>query len=295
MTPTTRHFDPRRHSPVNEYTVPLVIWDVLEDVWGKSRVDFTQAHPTDDNLSGPRIVWGIYRKIPGKDGLETLKPRARSAVRDPSNPDAYVDTWGQWYTVIYQFDIFTTDHNTANDIVLKFEELMFQITSTLKSAGVVEWLFDEQVLDDVTSGRYVQHLCKRTLRYRCVIDKRYTRQLPSFKRIWIKPISGDILVTNEAVVRTASIGRDYDTLANTWVSSIVAVDTIPLATEASSGSFIENIDFITDINLSTGESRLVWLSGAKRPQASSTYYVTYTHSREERYVEVGDPPRKPTS
>jgi len=294
-TQAERHFDPKYHSPISVYTVPLLIWDVLENSWGPKRVEFTQAFPTEKMIGGPRIVWKVYRRIPGREGLETLKPRARTATRSAANPDAYIDVWGQWHTVIYQFDIFATDNNTANDLVVQFEDLMFQITSTLKSAGVIDWFFDEQLIDTETQATFSQQLCRRTLRYRCILDKRYTRQLPSFKSIWIRPIAGDILVTNEEVTRSTVAGQTYDALANSWVSSILAVDIVPVTSTASSGCYFENVDFVFEVDLTLGEGRISWISGAKHPQPTEKYYVTYTYSDESTSVEVADPPRSATS
>jgi len=286
---TETHFNPRSNLPLTPYTVPLILWDVIENTWADERVTFTEAYPQTKTIKGPVIVWKIYRRLPGWEGVETYKPRSRGWERSTTDPGTVIDVMAQRQTVIYQFDIFAQDNQTANDLMLRLENLLFHITPTLQAAGVSHWVFDEQLEDVETQTRMSQELSRRTLRYRCFLERRFTRQLPTIHRIWIRPLEGDLTVINERVTRSAL--QPYDTLANSWLTEMIAVDAIPVVTTTSSGCYIEEMDFYITVEIDGGESRINWIAGRKHPAPGEEYFVTYKYSISATPVEVNDPPR----
>lgn len=291
MSSATTHFSPKKHLPLTPYGVPLLIWDVIENTWADINVTFTESYPLTKLTNGPVIVWKIYRRLPGKEGVETVAPRLRGYVKSTLDPGAILEQYAQWQTVIYQFDVFAADNQTANDVLTRLEDLLVHMTPILQKAGVERWFFDEQLEDTETMKPMAQDLARRTIRFRCILNRRYTRQVPSIYKIWIKQLSESFLSTNEIITRSATNGKLYDTFTHNWVSEVLAVDSLPTITTATSGRYIENVDFYIDVDMHTGTSTINWISGRRHPLPGEKYYVTYKYAHEEEPVDAGPTPR----
>lgn len=285
------HFDLKRHIPLKPYSVPLIIWDVIENFWTDRNVRFTESFPREDAVTGPVIAWKVYRRITGRDGLETLKPRLRGQYTDPQEPTITREQWAQWQTIIFQFDIYDINNQAVNTLTEDFDDLMYHITPVLKNFGVNEWLFDEQLIDVETQRESSQEVYKRTLRYRCILERKFFKAIPTIQQIWLKATGATQTVLNEKILRSSESAKD--TLANKWAQYIHAVDAIPITTLSytSSGYYQQDVDFTLSVNLTTGLSTIDWITGAKHPSPGESYYVTYAYGIDEPAVLVDTPAR----
>jgi hypothetical protein len=281
MSAVATHFDPKIHVPLGPTTVPLVLWDIIENTWAGKNVTFTRDYPTEP-INGPTIVWKIYRRIPGRGGLETLAPRPRQFIKTAADQTSVIDQWAQWHTVIYQFDLFDVSSSKVDDLLEDFEMLMFYSTATLKDLGICGWFFDEQLIDTEVDLQNIQFLPRRTLRYRCILERKYLKQVPTIQQIWIHPVHNAVLIENELVTRGTDL---HDLLAHNWLANIVRVTRDPRSTDAKD-EFIVNVDFYPNLDLSTGASAIAWIKGAKHPKPGEKYYVTYYHNEEDQTIHV---------
>jgi hypothetical protein len=271
------HFDLNKHLPLTPYSLPIAIWDLIEANWADKGVVFTQSHPR-ENVGTPTIVWSIYRRVPGRDGLEINKPRLRGTVPDEEDPTITYDQYAQWMTIIYQFDIYDIDNESTNDLTEEFDELMFHITPILRELGVSEWIFDEQLVDKELERAVSQEIYKRTLRFRCILERKFVKSVPIIQSIWTQlGIEANHMVENESVVRSDVLTKDR--LAKNWISSVWSITKeykLEYSSISSSGTqYLEGVDFKITLSIPDGASYIEWLPRGKHPLPGEVYYVTY--------------------
>lgn len=85
-----------------------------------------------------------YKVIERKTDLE-LKPRFRQNFNINENENAEI--WGQKFKCLVQFNIFASVYKEAEQVMEKFEEIIFSYTGFLKRNGVREILFKEHKTD----------------------------------------------------------------------------------------------------------------------------------------------------
>lgn len=85
-----------------------------------------------------------YKVIERQTDLE-LKPRFRQNLNINDNENAEV--WGQKFKCLVQFNIFASVYKEAEQVMEKFEEIIFSYTGFLKRNGVREILFKEHKTD----------------------------------------------------------------------------------------------------------------------------------------------------
>lgn len=85
-----------------------------------------------------------YKVIERKTDLE-LKPRFRQNLNINENENAEI--WGQKFKCLVQFNIFASVYKEAEQVMEKFEEIIFSYTGFLKRNGVREILFKEHKTD----------------------------------------------------------------------------------------------------------------------------------------------------
>ena len=271
------HFDIRKHIPITPYGVPLVIWDCIEKYWPQKSVEFTREYPR-DTVHGPTITWSIYRKVPGRDGLESLGPRLRQFTKDKSDPYALYEEWAQWMTVIYEFEIFDTSHENVDLLAEEFEELMAHIKLNLMRLGVLVWIFDEQLKDENLNRKDTQTIYKRIFRYRCILQQRFIKAVPQIAEIWLQAVP-DILtpVQDESITRSNGV---CDVLANPWVATILAVTNAPQLSNniiTPTTDYVQHVDFSLDLKIPEGTASLKWTPNGKHPQTGQVFYISYLY------------------
>lgn len=119
----------------------------------------------DIKVDYPIITYKIIkREIKDKEGL---KPRVREEIlENPDDPNnsRCGQIFGQKFQSIIQFDIFASVYDVAEQVMKKFEELLFVYTGPLKKRGLGELLFKEQLTDE-NLDQYRQTISVRSLRY----------------------------------------------------------------------------------------------------------------------------------
>jgi len=273
----TPHFNMSMHLPLTPYGLPLAIWDLIEQNWTDKNILFTQSYPRED-VKRPTIVWKIYRRVPGREGLETNKPRFRMQIEDVDDPSISYDQYAQYMTIIYQFDIFGINNASVNELTEEFDELMFYVTPALKELGVSEWLFEEQLIDTELERQVSQELYKRTLRFRCILERKFIKAVPTIQSIWVQQgIEAAQKKENELVIRGSSTTRDQ--LENLWVSNVWSVTKefkLEFSSVYTSGTqYLEGVDYNVVLIAPTGQSYIDWIQGSKHPLPGEGYYVTY--------------------
>jgi len=266
------HFDLSKHYPVTYYTLPLALWDLIQKNWAEEQVNFTEDYPR-DSVKGPTIVWSIYRRIPGREGVEVNKPRLRATTSDPSNPTQQMQTYAQWMTIIYQFDIYHISNQEVDALTEKFDNFLFFSVPLLKQLGVSEWLFDEQLSDYDIEKLHQQNIYRRRLRYRCILEKIYNKPVPLVQQVWTQVGASMMnVVTMEQVTRGSLSPKDQ--LSKPWAASpVIYISRIPAVSGAS--EFVEDVDFKLDVSFPSGVSNIEWLPNGKHPAPGEVYYVTY--------------------
>lgn len=273
---------------LNSRTVPKLIWSIIEQVWVDKGITFSQARPVGP-ITDPTIVWHIVRRLPGREGLERLKARHRITIPTIDGVTE-TDIWAQWHTTWYQFDIYHLSDPKVDELSLEFEELIFSMGSWLKKAGVIEFLFDEEVEDSLLQGSQ-KSVFVRSLRYMCILEVKHPIENPILQQAWIRLLTDRIYKEDIPVVR--NLNSDQDLIPDTWPDTIFHVDKIPQGTLNASGDYLPNIDYVaSEVDIS-GKAFIQWKKGMARPAPGSTYYITYSVFNEHRLLPVQTSSSKP--
>lgn len=116
----------------------------------------------------PKITYKILSRKPKKE----LKPRVRQTIEPNgiNGEDRLAQICGQKFECLIQFNIFTSVYKEAEEVMEKFEELIFSYTGFFKKNGVAELLFKEQITDNYYE-RLRETLSVRNLIYYVEIEK----------------------------------------------------------------------------------------------------------------------------
>lgn len=120
-------------------------------------------------IEHPYILYHIINCKP----KDELKPREREEimeVSDDENSRRPGRIFGKRFVAIVQFDILASDYRTADKVMNKFEEIVFNYTSYLKENGIAE-IFLKQRLTDRDLDIYRQSLSIRSLQYYVEVEK----------------------------------------------------------------------------------------------------------------------------
>jgi hypothetical protein len=123
----------------------------------------------DQKIDHPYITYKIISRTPDKE----LKPRPRQEIREVSKDTAderYGEVWGQKFKSYIQFNIFASEYTAAEEVMEKFEELMFLYTGYFKKNGISELLFSQQ-LTDTDYNIFRQTISVRNLQYYVETEK----------------------------------------------------------------------------------------------------------------------------
>lgn len=120
------------------------------------------------DFNRPKITYKVKYRKPKME----IKPRVRESI-EPDNKngeDRLGQICGQKFECLIQFNIFTSVYKEAEEVMEKFEELIFSYTGFFKKNGVAELLFKEQITDDFYE-RLRETLSVRNLIYYVEIEK----------------------------------------------------------------------------------------------------------------------------
>jgi hypothetical protein len=225
-------------------------------------VEFSRIYPNKE-ITGPTIVWRLIRRTLGKENKETKRPRMRGYDTD-SHPDRIVVLWGQWSTTIFQFDIFHTSEEEADELMKRFELFVAEARATLRMHGVDTFYLQEQLTD--YSVPAPKEIPVRSLRFEATMTTLYPAFQPRIHQIALSVAASTTLASKE-IIRTLDTDTDI-------------VDVTPIRI-ASLGDSAESMDYIACVDYDLvdtgdGSTTIKWREHGLHPRGGNTYYVRYT-------------------
>lgn len=234
---------------------------------------FTETFPK-TAVEAPTITWSIAHRVLGKEGKEHLKPRPRPM----NNPRVDTIYFGQWCTVIYQFDIFAPSDQEANKVMEEFERFILESTPTLVKAGVHEIIFEEQLKDefiDMPSDTSV-----RSLRYMVIFDLIYPIKYSRIRDIEIllhmSPYQDILTMTrgSSSVDYLPSTEVIDSQTVDLRISSIIGISNEEVISE-DDYYYLKDVDYTFIKDDTTGRLGILWTSGGREPDEGTDYYIAY--------------------
>lgn len=131
--------------------------------------DKTPIHAPEIKLDSPYITYKILERSPKGE----FKPRVRQQIEEKSadKEEARVgQVYGQKFASIIQFDIFSSVYATAEQVMERFEELLFTYAGYFKKNGVSEIYFKKQYTDS-SYDMYRQQISVRSIQYYVETEK----------------------------------------------------------------------------------------------------------------------------
>lgn len=132
---------------------------------------FVPIVDAEHNIEHPIITYSVIQRIPQSE----YKPRIRQFVNENTDDEeearsGYVA--GQKFESIVQFNVFTSVYGNSDEVMERFEEMIYSYTYFFKKNGVGEIIFSKQ-LTDSNLDSYRQTMSIRSLRYLVVTEKLY--------------------------------------------------------------------------------------------------------------------------
>lgn len=120
------------------------------------------------DINHPIITYKVISRKPIKE----YKPRLRETLDeiDDNNDKRIGEVYGQKFKYLLQFNIICSEYKDAEEVMNKFEELIFKYTGFFKKNGVAEIFFSEQITDDYYT-KLRETLSVRNLIYYVEIEK----------------------------------------------------------------------------------------------------------------------------
>lgn len=259
-------------------TVPEEIWRVLEHWHSSRKISFTSAFPR-ERVDGPTIVWKLISRLPGKELVETRKPRLRTQIKNNTNITDYL---AQWMTITYQFDVLDVSAEAVNILAEDWDSAVLSTIPFLKEKGVENFYFTQQLQDDTLQWVRQDELQVRSFRYMCILPYYYVNTKKAIRDILIRTNSDP---QSETVAITRGSGT-YDEYPELNVDIIYTVYQ-PL-TEGDKKIFAKGIDYRIQPQ-QDGSCQLLWLQYGAQPAEGETYYVDATRfTMSEMKSSLGD-------
>lgn len=123
----------------------------------------------DIKLDHPVITYKVIFRKPKTE----LKPRIRQTIREKAedaDEERVGEVYGQKFDCIIQFNVFASVYDVAEQVMERFEEMIFVYTGWMKNQGVAELLFDQQLTDE-NYDLFRQTISVRNLRYKVEVEK----------------------------------------------------------------------------------------------------------------------------
>lgn len=123
----------------------------------------------EEKIDHPYITYKILHRIP----KDEKKPRIRgSFIEDikEENKERIGEVYGQKFKCLVQFNILANKFSLAEEVMEKFEDLMFMYTGYFKKNGVSEILFEKQNTDE-SYDIFRETISVRNLQYYVEVEK----------------------------------------------------------------------------------------------------------------------------
>lgn len=127
----------------------------------------------------------ITYKLISRKPKDELKPRFRQQITEatPDRTEARLgEVYGQKFKCILQFDIYASVYDTAEQVIERFEEMLFTYSGYFKKNGVAEIIMDEQVTDK-NLDFYRQTMSIRSIKYYVEVEKLFVKLHHRIKEI----------------------------------------------------------------------------------------------------------------
>lgn len=248
--------------PLPRVASPLDIPQLIRDCMKSSllnKVTFTRIYP-DIPVTGPVIVWRLVRRVLGKEGIETKKPRIRGF--GVAGNDKLVTYWGQWTTAVFQFDLFHTSEDEADDLMRKFELFIMESRHILGMSGVDSFIFEEQLQD--YSLPTPKEIPQRSIRYVATMTSLYPVYTPRVHQISLS-IASTGEVDNKEMTRSA----DAEDLVGIQYYRILSIGNTPDTVD-----YVAGVDY--DLVEADSGTKIVWLPHGLHPEGGANYYIRYS-------------------
>lgn len=120
-------------------------------------------------LDHPTITYKLINREPKTE----LKPRQRQVINEKTEnqeDERIGEVYGQKFKCLVQFNIFASVYTTAEEVMERFEELMFTYAGYFKKNGISEILFQKQ-LNDQSFDTFRQTISVRNVQYYTEVEK----------------------------------------------------------------------------------------------------------------------------
>lgn len=131
--------------------------------------DRTPIATPEIHIDSPYITYKVIERAPKGE----LKPRVRQQIEEKShdsNEARVGQVYGQKFASILQFDIFASVYDVAEQVMERFEELLFIYAGYFKRKGISEIYFKKQYTDSYYDI-YRQHVSIRSIQYYVETEK----------------------------------------------------------------------------------------------------------------------------
>jgi hypothetical protein len=145
---------------------------LVKQIFGDNLVFMRDIYSDPKTIPAPCITYKLISKVPGSIGKATkeLKPRERQKIPDPENPNHHIKIYGQRFDVFLQFDIWARNDQEADQLELRFEQMMIQYSGFFSQNGVVGIYFDSQLADKDAQSLRLDLSC-RSMRYLVLLEQ----------------------------------------------------------------------------------------------------------------------------
>lgn len=230
---------------LNPYEVPKKFWDIISPYFeGKYKVSLAESFPM-ERVERPTIVWRTFSRtrFATKGSKGGRLDRTYHSVIDHTDQGELVVRGFQFQTVYYDWIVFATSPQEADQIAWDLENALIQTTNILASSfsGFDMW-FERQLGDVNLLWRQQDELLVRHLRFIARVPIKTTQIIPELKMITIKQHYGTFRRSAELYTRDASAGLYF----HVPLPSSQLVHRILLITIPTSGTYkplVEDIDY----------------------------------------------------
>jgi len=151
--------------------VGLIVEYAMDDYNVEFLSDDNDYFSTDDNnrsLNNPMIMHKVLKRVPKNE----FKPIVREEViqKDDSGVERLGTMYGMRFDCKVQFNILASEHEVANQVMERFEDLMISYAGYIKNQGVAEFYFIDQYTDSYYKTLR-EKLSVRSLVYYVEIEK----------------------------------------------------------------------------------------------------------------------------
>lgn len=255
---------------LDHLSLPKLIGQLVRQSSEFAGVGYSATRPKEPGQV-PHISYQLVRRIPGNDGVETVKPRFRYSF--PSRDNSIVEVWSQWMTCIFQWDVMALTAQEADELCWKLERLIRNHVGLLQQLRVQEMIFEEQLQDHLLER--TPEIETRSIRFKAILNSFEERTVVPITELHLNLFLAQS-ANYEAVVRGPDLNT-FDILQQRNISRIICVSAESVSGIARTSDYLQDLDYEIRYDPMTRETALRWLEAGKNPDPGETYYVRYQY------------------